>query len=222
MGHLRGGSEDLLAPFVGGGNAGVGEGAGAAVEALAGTAGAGWGMGGGGNATWGCCIIMVGAVGNDWEKASFFRMISSQSLCFSFSSVRSFESTSLIGQGRGKKKRPARKNIWVASLSSDLKPQDVASTRGIDEKSTSSPTNNSTQTAILQKLQPLPTKKYGTSESRHSYITRREASAISADMADSSGTSEPLVLDDRVSSSADAFGEEWVELSAETLKQDFC
>lgn len=50
MGHLRGGSEDLLDPFVAGGRAGVGEGAGAAVEALACTAGAGWGMSGGGNA----------------------------------------------------------------------------------------------------------------------------------------------------------------------------
>lgn len=192
-------------------------------------------------------------------------MISSQSLCFSFSSVRSFESTSLIGQGRRKKhqqekmfeqlhckvvthnvanyfwcllgqihetaslskrQKPSvwqlkrsRPSIWgkeeeetrnwgSKSKSSDLKPQDVASTRGVDAKSTSSSTNNSTQTAILQKLQALPTKKYGTLESRHSYITRREASAISADMADSSGTSEPLVLDDRVSSSADAFGEE--------------
>lgn len=91
MGHLRGGWDDFAGFNAGGAAAGGG------LEGAAGPEGAG---GAGGEAAWkvggwaGACII-TGAGAGGWGKASFLRIVSSQSSCFSCSSTISLESTSL-------------------------------------------------------------------------------------------------------------------------------
>ena len=91
IGHLRCGSDDL-ADF-----GGAGEGAEVGAEG-AGPEGAEAGAVGVGDITGGRegdCIITTGAADGSWGKASFFRIISSQSSCFSCNSIISLESTSL-------------------------------------------------------------------------------------------------------------------------------
>lgn len=87
IGHLRGGSDDLADL----GAAGVGAGDTGPEGAGAGTAGFG-GITGGRD---GDCIITTGAADGGWDMASFFRIVSSQSSCFSCNSTISLESTSL-------------------------------------------------------------------------------------------------------------------------------